>query len=207
VTTTNSWAATDANAKDACRVTLASEADRQRIITTVASAFTADPVARGVFSGEQYARHFPAFASIFGGGAIGHESAFMTADGRAAALWYPPGTGPDEPALMGILEQSLSREAMGKMMGLFEEMDRHHPAGPHWYLPMIAVDPACQRRGYGSALLRHVLERLDREGQVAYLESSNPANHELYRRHGFEARGTIKVGRIPPLLAMVREPR
>ena len=69
-----------------------------------------------------------------------------------------------------------------------------HPTEPHWYLPMIAMDPALQSRGYGSALLRAALARCDEDGLPAYLESSNPRNISIYRRHGFEATGTIQVG-------------
>ena len=65
---------------------------------------------------------------------------------------------------------------------------------PHWYLPMIGVDPAKQGNGYGSALLKHALERCDGEGKLAYLESSSPKSVPLYQRHGFQLVGTIQVG-------------
>jgi GNAT superfamily N-acetyltransferase len=37
----------------------------------------------------------------------------------------------------------------------------------------------------GSALLRAVLERCDRDGTPAYLEASCERNRQLYLRHGF----------------------
>jgi ribosomal protein S18 acetylase RimI-like enzyme len=64
-----------------------------------------------------------------------------------------------------------------------------------------------QGRGYGSALLRHALEQIDRDGQLAYLESTNPANVPLYQRHGFEVVGTIQVDDAPPMIPMVRRAR
>jgi ribosomal protein S18 acetylase RimI-like enzyme len=90
---------------------------------------------------------------------------------------------------------------------LFEKMGSYHPTEPHWYLPLIGVEPTKQGRGCGSALLRHALERIDRDGGIAYLESTNPANIPLYRRHGFEVVGTIQVGDSPPLYPMVRRPQ
>jgi ribosomal protein S18 acetylase RimI-like enzyme len=91
---------------------------------------------------------------------------------------------------------------------MVEQMGRNHPAEPHWYLPMIGVDPAHQRRGHGSTLLRQATEQLDREGLAAYLESSNPLNVPLYRRHGFEVTGLIRAaGDAPPMYPMVRRPR
>jgi GNAT superfamily N-acetyltransferase len=54
---------------------------------------------------------------------------------------------------------------------------RAHPREqPHWYLAIIGVDPSRQGSGAGAALLRSRLERCDKEGMAAYLESSNPQN-------------------------------
>jgi ribosomal protein S18 acetylase RimI-like enzyme len=86
-------------------------------------------------------------------------------------------------------------------------MARYHPDGPHWYLPMIGVDPARQGRGYGAALMRHATQIFDRDGAVAYLESSNARNIPLYQRHGFEVLGTVQVGSSPEIVPMLRMPR
>src|SRR5262249_8485856 len=94
-----------------------------------------------------------------------------------------------------------------KALGLFQQMAGYHPHEPHWYLPLIGVDPACQGKGFGDALMAHALARCDREGTPAYLESTNPRNISLYRRHGFEALGEIRVGESPPLVPMLRRAR
>jgi GNAT superfamily N-acetyltransferase len=86
-------------------------------------------------------------------------------------------------------------------------MDRYHPAEPHWFLPLLAVDPSHQGKGYGSALLQPVLERCDREKQLAYLESSNPRNIPLYERHRFEVLGAIQSGSSPTVVPMLRKPK
>ena len=90
---------------------------------------------------------------------------------------------------------------------VFEKMGSFHPGEPHWYLPLIGVDPSQQGRGYGSQLMKHALERCDREKTIAYLESSNPRNLSLYIRCGFELVGTIQLADSPPLFPMVRKPR
>lgn len=87
------------------------------------------------------------------------------------------------------------------------EMERYHPDEPHWYLPLIGIDPSRQGRGYGTALLKHGLAICDREGALAYLDSTNPRNNPLYERHGFELLGTIQGGTSPPIYPMLRQHR
>jgi ribosomal protein S18 acetylase RimI-like enzyme len=86
-------------------------------------------------------------------------------------------------------------------------MGRYHPSEPHWYLPMLGVDPSQQGKGFGSALLQHALIQCDRDTKLAYLESSNPKNIPIYERHGFELLGTIQVGTSPSIFPMLRRPR
>ncbi len=171
-------------------------------------AFSDDPVVRWSFPGAQaYFAHFPAFTQAFGGAAFAHGSADQVGDGAGAALWLPPGTGPDEAALVAILERVAPPEVMAQAGAMFEQMAAFHPQEPHWYLPLLGVDPARQRKGYGAALLRYALARCDRDGVPAYLESTNRANIPLYERHGFVVQGTIQVGASPPLFPMLRAAR
>lgn len=80
-----------------------------------------------------------------------------------------------------------------------------HPTDPHFYLAGFGVHPRAQGRGFGAALLDHMIERLDREGLPGYLESSNPRNVSLYARHGFEVSGTLDVPEgAPPVTPMWR---
>jgi len=94
-----------------------------------------------------------------------------------------------------------------EVFAFIEQMDKFHPKEPHWYLPMIGVDPTQQNKGYGAMLMKHALAVCDREGLPAYLESSNPRNITLYLRHGFEIAGTIQAGSSPAMFPMRREPR
>jgi ribosomal protein S18 acetylase RimI-like enzyme len=55
--------------------------------------------------------------------------------------------------------------------------------------------------------MKYALERCDRDKLAAYLESTNPRNISLYRRHGFEEVGTIQVGTSPALVPMLRRAR
>lgn len=72
---------------------------------------------------------------------------------------------------------------------------------------MIGVDPAHQGGGIGSALIAEGLKAVDRDGLIAYLESSNPRNIPLYQRHGFEVIGEIQSGSSPTVRPMLRKAR
>lgn len=183
-------------------------ADEAAAIDTVVLAFATDPIARWCWPDpHEYLTHMPSFTRAFGGGAFLHNGAHCADDCAGAALWLPPNVHPDEAAIGEVLERTVSASIRGDLFAVFEQMAKYHPSEPHWYLPLIGVDPAHQGKGYGSALLTYALQQCDRDHSTAYLEASSPRNVPLYRRHGFEVLGTIRVGASPPLVPMVRPRR
>ena len=143
----------------------------------------------------------------FGGGAFLHTGPHCTDDYAGAALWLPPNVHPQEEALGEVLEGTVAASIRGDLFAVLEQAAKYHPDEPHWYLPLIGVDPAQQGKGYGSALMTYALKQCDLDHSPAYLESTNPRNISLYRRHGFEVLGTIQVGGSPPLVPMLRQRR
>ena len=78
---------------------------------------------------------------------------------------------------MELIDDSLARSRRSDMLAVVEEMARHHPEEPHWYLPLIGVEPARQGYGLGAVLLRAALLRCDAARELpAYLKSTNPRN-------------------------------
>jgi GNAT superfamily N-acetyltransferase len=174
----------------------------------MALAFSADPVTRWTWSDAQsYLAHFREFVTAFGGGAFARGSAYIAGDYAGAALWLPPDAQPDEKALVALFERSVAKPRLKDVFDLLEQMGGYHPSEPHWYLPLMGVDPSKQGSGYGSALMRYALAECDRTSSPAYLESTNSRNVPLYERHGFELLGTIQAGSSPPLFPMLRKPR
>jgi ribosomal protein S18 acetylase RimI-like enzyme len=171
-------------------------------------AFARDPVARFVFSDPSaYRGGFGAFIRSFARPALAGGTAFAAEGFGGASLWMAPGMASDDSELMEGFSRWVAPEKLPTAGALMEEMMKRHPEEPHWYLPLIGVDPALQGRGIGSALLRASLARVDRDGLPAYLESTNPANVPLYLRHGFEALKTIEVGDVPQIVPMLRPAR
>jgi ribosomal protein S18 acetylase RimI-like enzyme len=189
-------------------VTTVAPADAERAVAVIVLAFGSDPAARWTYpDAHDYITYFPAMVRAFGGGAFAAGTAHRVGQFAGAALWLPPGLHPDEAAMQATLERSLPAARLREIGAVFERMRGHHPREPHWYLPVIGVDPAHQNQGHGSALLRHALAQCDRDGMPAYLESSNPANISLYERHGFVVLDTIQVGSSPSISPMLRTPR
>jgi ribosomal protein S18 acetylase RimI-like enzyme len=183
-------------------------ADTSPAIDTIVLAFAADPMTRWTWpDAHQYLATMPRLARAFGGRAFARGGAFGCAGHAGVALWLPPGVHPDEEGLNEVVLGTVSPANRASAIAIFEQMARYHPSGPHWYLPLIGVDPAHQGRGLGDALMTHALARADRDRLPAYLESSNPRNISLYRRHGFDALGEIQVGTSPSLVPMLRPAR
>ncbi len=189
-------------------VKTAAAADEGAVIDVVVLAFGADPVARWTWPDPQrYLAQFPRFAKAFAGAAFTRESAYYIDGYAGAALWLPPDAQPDEGALVALLQSTASEQSRPHVSGILEQMGGYHPSEPHWYLPLMGVDPLHRGQGFGSALLRHALIPCDRDDALAYLESTNPRNIPLYQRFGFEVLGTIQVGSSPPIVPMLRKPR
>ena len=188
-------------------VSLAASADRPQLVDIITRAFVTDPPSRWMYPDDgQYRRFFPRFVEVFGGSAIEHGTAYVMGDG-AAALWLPPGVHVDDALLAALVEESVDEGRAATAFSLFEQMASHHPAEPHWYLPLIGVTPSHQGRGYGAALLDSALARCDEDRLAAYLEATSTRSVPLYRRHGFEVVAELRVGSAPPIFPMVRRPR
>jgi len=71
---------------------------------------------------------------------------------------------------------------------------RRHAPFAHGYLALLAVDPRCQGLGFGGALLRPVLARLEESGLPCYLETHTPRNVSFYGHFGFDV---VEQAEIP----------
>jgi GNAT superfamily N-acetyltransferase len=186
-----------------------SASDQDAAVAAIVAAFIADPIVRYVFSEPQtYLTYMPPMVRAFGGRAFENGTAFGVEGNQAAALWLPPGVGPDDETMGALLEEAITDpERKHETYSFTAQMAEFHPSEPHWYLPLIGVDPAKHGLGLGSALLAHTLAICDQAGETAYLEATSPRNVPLYERHSFEALGVIQAGSSPPMVPMLRRAR
>lgn len=179
-----------------------------QVLSTTLLAFCTDPFVRWAVSDpHQYLTNYPRIFRAFIGKAIANSAAFYAEGFSGVAVWLPPGVSIDEQEIAIAIENLGSSPLQEYMIELFEGFSKYHPSEPHWYLPLMGVEPSFQRQGVGSALLKHALRLCDSDKKIAYLEASSKDNLSLYERHGFEILGSIQVGNSPSVFPMIRAPR
>ena len=151
---------------------------------------------------------FPRYFRLYVEHALADGLVHTTPARDAAALWIP-GTGPGEPP-----EDYPDRLAdiTGSHLPTFhafdEALDHHHPTGTfHHHLAIVAVRPARQGQGIGTALLDAHHASLDRDGLPAYLEASDVLTRDIYLNHGYADHGPpIRLPDGPKMWPMWRDP-
>ena len=192
---------------------LATSADLAGVSRALTGAFFDDRIFVWIIPDETQRREsVPAFFDLATAAFAPHGAVYTAGDGAGGALWLPPGRElvPEEEAEafgQRIVEVSGTEADQARMAEVLELLESNHPHEPHWYLNFVGVAPASQGHGFGSALLRAVLDQADAAGQAAYLEATSPDNRRLYERHGFRVTQELTVSDCPPLYAMWREPR
>ena len=183
--------------------------DRLRALSTLALAFSSDPLLRWMFpSSDSYFENIIETFDVFAGHSVDGDTCLITSAFEGAAMWLAPGAEMDEDAVDETFAKIFSPEFLPKVSEILATMESYHPNDDNcWYLPLIGVDPGHQNKGVGSALMKHMTEKLDNEGAMAYLESSNQKNISLYLRHGFEVIGEIQIYDSPIVTPMTRKCR
>jgi len=81
----------------------------------------------------------------------------------------------------------------GRWAAVFTTLDTTHPRIPHWYVGSVGVSPSAQHTGVGTALLSHLLARIDAERLPTYLETDRQENVGFYERRGFRVEERIEL--------------
>ena len=190
---------------DTPTVTTVGVEHKSRALSTLVTAFAADPFVRWLFpDAEIFLNNVALGFENFGGQAFHTASAYQISDFAGVALWIRPGTEADDGPFSELLLRTVAEGRLPEVGQAFAQIEDFHPKEPHWYLPLIGVDPGHQGRGLGAQLMKHALARCDADGLPACLESSNPANISLYERFGFEVIGKIQTESSPPMHPMWR---
>jgi ribosomal protein S18 acetylase RimI-like enzyme len=191
---------------------LATASDVGDIAQSLALAFEDDPVWRFLVPdpAKRVKRCVTIFTAMLRIQHLPHSVSFTDVDRVGAALW-------DHPGHWRMTAWQVLRGTPAFVRGFgagtvralstLAVMERRHPRNAHYYLAILGTRPDYQGKGIGSSLMRPVLDRCDREGIGAYLESSKESNIAFYRRHGFEVTGEVVLPGGPTVWPMWRDPQ
>lgn len=190
----------------------ASTVDRESVLDVLEAAFVTEP-AFGHFFGDDYPAHAREFlAFLFDLRLAGGIAWVEEVDGRvvAVSLWDPPGG----PTLGAAEQESMWRAAANRfgpaIEGRLDAYDaRVHdlgPAGDHYYLGVIASDPAARGRGHGAAVLRPGLEAAEAAGLPTFLETGTEDNVGFYVRFGFAVTAELDLDDGTRIWCLTRAP-
>jgi GNAT superfamily N-acetyltransferase len=146
---------------------------------------------------------------------VSTQTAWVTDDVTAVAVWEPPAGAPGTSPLPDDVRAALARElpylaasragAVGDTAALVAAA---RPAGPHWWLAHLGVRPSARRRGLAAAVLAPALVRCDTDGVQAAAAVFSWANVRFLRGFGFEATLTGRTADDElPLWVLVRQPQ
>ena len=177
-----------------------------RAISTLVSGFESDPLLRWIWPDpEVYLSTMPRLVMAEAGIAFEEGTAHMEENFLGVALWIPPGIEQDEEELLALGKETVPEDKRDELYNALDQLEQYRPKEPHWYLVQAAVEPSCQSRGIGSALLEFALSKCDEMGSTAFLESTNPQNISLYERQGFKVQSEVKITGGPSLFPMIRK--
>ena len=142
---------------------------------------------------------------------VSTQSAWVTDDVAAVAVWEPPvGTAPLPADVAAALARELPYLAANRWTAVRETaalIQDARPAEPHWWLAHLAVLPTARRRGLAAAVLAPVIVRCDAEGTAAAAAVFSWANVRFLRGFGFEVTAELRTSDDElPLWVLVRQP-
>jgi GNAT superfamily N-acetyltransferase len=132
---------------------------------------------------DRFTRCFASFLNAAADVAVVWEAG----DAQGAAVWVPPDRSPpweqhpwNQPQI-----SALTDDAGRRYDTFWTWVDSHSPDEPSWQLDSIAVEPAVQGHGIGTALIIAGLEQARADGLGAFLSTGTPGNVSVYQRCGF----------------------
>jgi GNAT superfamily N-acetyltransferase len=142
---------------------------------------------------------------------VATQSAWVTDDVAAVAVWEPPaGTAPLPADVAAALTRELPYLAADRWTAVRETtalIGSARPAQPHWWLAHLGVRPSSRRRGLAAAVLAPVIVRCDAEGTPAAVAVYSWANVRFLRGFGFAVTAELRTSDDElPLWVLVRQP-
>jgi ribosomal protein S18 acetylase RimI-like enzyme len=177
---------------------LATAADANTIVTTLAAAFGTDPLWSWAFPDpDKRAGQLATWLGFFVESALPNGWVWISGAGEATSVWTPPGKAELSVETKAKVEPFLSAELGADAESVLQLLERFEAVSPDdqdfYYLSFLGTHPEHRGHGIGMGLLASNLTHVDSAGMPAYLESSNPANNARYERLGFKPRSGFET--------------
>lgn len=166
---------------------LATAADLDAVVATLASAFASDVMIRWPMPDATRSDDEVLFRAILAP-YVELGVAWQVGDALGCAAWLPPAQAAQFAEIEASTRPAINRvtsDGGARYAVFWDWIDSHLPDEPCWLLDLVGVRPDMQGRGIGRALITHGIERARAAGQPAFLETGNPANVARYVSLGF----------------------
>ena len=110
-------------------------------------------------------------------------------DQACALLLFPDKKRTSIRTILWDLKLALSVVGLNRVSAVLKResmIKNHHPKELFAYLWFIGVNPSNQNRGIGSAFIKEVIDKCEKERRPIYLETSVERNLSFYQKFGFE---------------------
>ncbi|HEX5996298.1 MAG TPA: GNAT family N-acetyltransferase [Jiangellales bacterium] len=188
-------------------ITVATPADRGPVIGSLVAAFANDPVLQYLFPDRAtYPRYAAAFFGHLFDKRVHQKTIWTIGRGASVAMWDAPAAKDASAATEGPPDDTLAAQlptaALARVNAYGKAVHAAMPSTPYWYLGVLGTHPDHAGRRLGRAVMRAGLRRAAEDGLPAILETSNPANVEVYRRAGWEV---LHVTTAEPLTVWIMQ--
>ncbi len=197
--------------------------DIEKAVAVLTRAFHEDPLIRLIYpDSEERKRYTPILWKFLTKDGLKYGEVYSpTKKIEGVAKWLPPGkehmgiwrTIKSGGLKMGVAltrqndKRKLSPRRIEEITNKITQIHKELMKEPHWYLANIGVDTEFQGKGYGSKLIKPMLERIEKTGYPVFLETNFEGNVGLYEHLGFDLIDETKIPETEIVnWAMIKKP-
>jgi N-acetylglutamate synthase-like GNAT family acetyltransferase len=149
--------------------------------------FIDDPIERWCLACDDFGALLELQSLEVVGKLVARDLLWVLDDLSGVSAWFPPGAALDDEAIDAVVNPVLAAQGgqPERLTNFWGWVADHHPSFPHWYVDLMAIDPARRGSGAGTLLLTHGLARTDSLGGPTFLVTGSPTTVPWYERHGF----------------------
>ena len=177
----------------------ATPADADVVVETLVAAFVTDPAWDFITGGDRE-RVDPHFARALFDSRVNDRTVWVTDDCSAAALWElrevttqaanvkSTDDHSAQAAVWAEYRRQVGEQTWQRLEIYEEELEKHAPPRPYWYLGVLATHPRYHKQGLASAVLAPTFALADEAHLPSWLETEQVDNITFYENRGFTER-------------------